>query len=74
MEDDIRMYPWSIMAIDGQERRVYEHDGYKCFLSKTDKYGEHATVYLYTVITPEGYRHENIDLAEANNIIFYNRI
>lgn len=71
MEDDIRLYPSSIMVIDGKERRVYEYDGYKCYLSETKNSYPHATVYLYTVITPDGDRHENIDLAEANDIIFY---
>ena len=71
MEDDIRLYPSSIMVIDGKERRVYEYDGYKCYLSETKNSYPHATVYLYTVITPDGVRHENIDLAEANDIIFY---
>lgn len=71
MEDDIRLYPSSIMVIDRKERRVYEYDGYKCYLSETKNSYPHATVYLYTVITPDGDRHENTDLAEANDIIFY---
>lgn len=69
MEDDIRLYPSSIMVIDGKERRVYEYDGYKCYLSKSYKIGQHSTVYLYTVIADEN-RYEDIDLNEANKIIF----
>ena len=71
MEDDIRLYDSFIAVIEGKERRVYEYDGYWCWLSKTYKNGEHAEVCLYSVKTPEGEIIKDIDLNEANSIIFY---
>jgi hypothetical protein len=38
---------------------------------KTYKNGEHAEVCLYSVKTPEGEIIKDIDLAEANGLIFY---
>ena len=71
MEDDIRLYDSFIAVIEGKERRVYEYDDYWCWLSKTYKNGEHAEVCLYSVKTPEGETIKDIDLAEANGLIFY---
>ena len=55
MEDDIRLYDSFIAIIEGKERRVYEYDGYWCWLSKTYKNGEHAEVCLYSVYTEQNH-------------------
>ena len=70
MQTDIRLYPKKEITFEGMQRIVNEYDGWKCFLSEDIRNGEHAPVYLYTVITPKGAVVRNVDLAIANRIIF----
>lgn len=67
---DIRFYPWTISTLNGMPTRVHEYNGYKCGLTKIIPCYPHAAIRYWTVVEPNGAIHPNIDLEEANKIIF----
>jgi hypothetical protein len=70
MDTDIRLYPKSEITFEGSTIVVHCYNNWKCFLSEEIHNGEHARVYLYTVITPSGDIIKNVDLHTANTVIF----
>lgn len=70
MDTEIRLYPVVDIEYQGKKYIANQYNGWKCFLSEEIYNGEHAPIYLYTVITPHGDIIKNIDLCTANEVIF----
>lgn len=68
---DIRLCPYRIETVDGGNlARVYRHNGFKCWLSEVVYNYPHAAVYKYTLQYPNGYCQRNMDLSDANKVVF----
>ena len=70
MDTDIRLRPKREITFNGSTIIVHCYNDWKCFLSEEIRNGEHAPVYLYTIITPSGDIIKNVDLHTANTVIF----
>lgn len=68
---DIRLCNYSFeQTPENDIQKVYHYQGYKVWLHTIYKYGDHASVYLYNVVTPKGELLENVDLYTINQMIF----
>lgn len=57
--------PWKIDITPTGVARVYFYKGYKIWLSDVSKsFVGHATVYLYSAITPKGVLMKNKDISD----------
>lgn len=57
--------PWIIEETPTGVARVYSYKGYKVWLSEVSKpFVGHATVYLYSAITPKGVLIRNRDISD----------
>lgn len=61
--------PWTIELLNGVTTRVYHFRGFKYGLTRHFHRLPHAPVYLYTLVYPDGYVVENLDISEVCRII-----